>query len=96
MQIDILPFGEIGIDDWIKITGEGLTNIKVNGFMEVYQSGTEDVEMETGHHFKIATLSSIVLLKLIAFDDRPEIRFKDARYIANIISHFFDLHADLI
>lgn len=50
--------------------------------MEVYQSGTEEVEMETGHNFKIATLPSIVLLKLIAFDDRPEKRSKDARDIA--------------
>lgn len=96
VQVDILPFGELEIDDGVSIAGEGLTNIKVNGFMEVYQSGTEDVEMETGHNFKIATLPSIVLLKLIAFDDRPEKRSKDARDIANIIFHFFDLQADLI
>jgi predicted nucleotidyltransferase len=73
-----------------------LPGIKANGFMEVYHSGTEKVEMKTGHNFKIATLPSIVLLKLIAFDDRPEQRFKDARDIANIITHFFDLQADLI
>jgi len=96
VQVDILPFGEIEIDDGVSIAGGGLTSIKVNGFMEVYQSGTEEVEMETGHNFKIATLPSIVLLKLIAFDDRPEKRSKDARDIANIISHFFDLQADLI
>lgn len=35
-------------------------------------------------------------MKLIAFDDRPEKRTKDARDIASIISHFFDLQADLI
>jgi predicted nucleotidyltransferase len=64
--------------------------------MEVYQSGTQEVEMQTGHNFKIATLPSIVLLKLIAFDDRPEKRSKDARDVANIIEHFFDLQADLI
>jgi predicted nucleotidyltransferase len=37
-----------------------------------------------------------VLLKLIAFDDRPEHRTKDVRDIANIINHFIDLQADLI
>jgi predicted nucleotidyltransferase len=96
VQVDILPFGEIEIDNGITLTGEGMTSIKVNGFREVYQSGTADMELVTGHQFKIATLPSIVLLKFIAFDDRPERRMKDARDIANIIDHFFELHADLI
>lgn len=96
VQVDILPFGEIAIDDGVNIAGADLTNIKVNGFMEVYQSGTTEVAIQTGHNFKIATLPSIVLLKLIAFDDRPEKRSKDARDVANIIEHFFDLQADLI
>jgi predicted nucleotidyltransferase len=96
VQVDILPFGEIEIDDGVSLEGAGLTNIKVNGFMEVYKSGTEEVSMLTGHVFKVATLPAIVLLKLIAFDDRPEKRLKDARDIANIINLYFDLQADLI
>lgn len=96
VQIDILPFGNIEIDDAVDIQGGGLTNIKVNGFMEVYQGGTTEIKTETGHNFKVATLPSIVLLKLIAYDDRPEKRSKDARDIANIITHFFDLQADFI
>ena len=96
IQVDILPFGEIEINDSIDFKGQGLTSIHVNGFSEVYQSGTTTIELLTGHHFKIATLPSIVLLKLIAFDDRPEHRTKDARDIANIIEHFFDLQADMI
>src|SRR5690242_428632 len=96
IQVDILPFGEIEIDDGVKIEGAGLTTIKVNGFKEVYRFGTEEVEMKTGHNFKVATLQAIILLKLIAYDDRPEQRSKDARDIANILLHFFDLHADLI
>ncbi len=96
VQVDILPFGEIEIDDAVNFAGAGLTSIKVNGFKEVFNSGTEAVKMETGHDFKIATLPSIVLLKLISFDDRPEQRSKDPRDIANIIAHFFDLQADFI
>lgn len=96
VEIDILPFGAIEIDDEVKLTGTGLINIKVNGFMEVYQAGTEEVTLKTGHIFKIATLPAIVLLKLIAYDDRPEIRFKDARDVINIITHFFDLQAEMI
>jgi len=96
VQVDILPFGEIEIDDAVNFAGAGLTSIKVNGFREVYDSGTAEIKMKTGHNFKIATLPSIVLLKLIAYDDRPERRSKDPRDIANIIAQFFDLQADLI
>ena len=86
----------MAIDDSVEITGEGLTSIKVNGLMEVYETGTKAVEMMDGHHFAVATLPAIVLLKFIAKDDRPEHRIKDARDIANIIDHFFDLEGDLI
>lgn len=71
IQVDILPFGQVAIDEGVKVAGDGLSAIKVNGIMEVYQQGTEPVEVATGHRFKIATLPAIVLLKLIAYDDRP-------------------------
>lgn len=91
-----MPFGEIEIDDDIKLSETGLTIIKINGFMEVYQAGTEAVLLKTGHTFKVATLPAIVMLKLIAYDDRPEIRLKDARDIINILTHYFDLQAEMI
>ncbi|WP_345949036.1 nucleotidyl transferase AbiEii/AbiGii toxin family protein [Mucilaginibacter sp. PAMB04274] len=96
IQVDILPFGEIEINDEVKFEGAGLTSIKVNGFSEVYLTGTEIVKLATGHTFKVATLPAIILLKFIAYDDRPEVRSKDARDIINIMLHFFDLQADLI
>lgn len=96
IQVDILPFGEIEIDDTIQLKGTGLTSIKVNGFMEVFNGGTEEVTMASGHVFQVATLASIILLKLIAFDDRPEHRLKDARDIANILLHYFELEQDQV
>jgi predicted nucleotidyltransferase len=96
MQVDILPFGGIEIDGAVKVDGFGLTSIKVNGFMEVYTAGTQPVTFDTGNSFQVATLPSIVLLKLISFDDRPEQRSKDARDIANLIANYFELQADLI
>ena len=96
IQVDILPFGAVEIDTGIEFKGQGLTTMNENGFMEVYQAGTQEIRVETGHNFKVATLPSIVLLKFIAFDDRPEHRTKDATDVANIILHFFDLQAELI
>lgn len=96
IQVDILPFGGIEIDERVVIEGVGMTSINVNGFSEVFNDGTEVVELSTGHVFKVATLASIILLKLISFDDRPEIRLKDARDIGNILNHFFELENDLV
>ncbi|OMP74666.1 nucleotidyl transferase AbiEii/AbiGii toxin family protein [[Flexibacter] sp. ATCC 35208] len=91
IQIDILPFGGIEIDSQVKLDAVGMSNIQVNGFQEVYVAGTATMNIKTGHAFKVATLPAIVLLKLIAFDDRPEKREKDPRDIANITEHFFEL-----
>lgn len=96
IQIDMLPFGEIASESIVAIDGLGLTSINVDGFLEVYQNGTKQLGLESGNLFKVASLSSIVLLKFISFEDRPEMRLKDARDIANIINHFFDLESELI
>jgi len=84
------------MEDGLVLHHEVRTAVRTNGFMEVYHSGTEEVELLKGHSFSVATLPAIVLLKFIAFDDRPERRFKDARDIANIISHYFDLQTDIV
>lgn len=94
--VDILPFGGISIDSEVKMVGQGLVNIRVDGFKEVFDAGTEPLTMTTGHRFKTATLPAIVLLKLIAYDDRPEVRLKDASDIASILKNFFDLQSNLV
>lgn len=95
-QIDLLPFSEATFHDTVKISGEAFIFADMPGLPEIYRAGTGDVRMETGHHFKIATLPAIVLLKLIAYDDRPEVRLKDPLDIAIIIEYYFDLMADQI
>lgn len=35
-------------------------------------------------------------MKLIAYDDRPEARQKDAKDIGNILLHFFEMYTDMI
>ncbi len=96
LQVDLLPFGEIESQGSAKIEGIGMTTIQLSGMKEVYENGTEIVNLETGNTFKAATLIGIVLLKLVAYDDRPERRQKDATDIGNIFVNFFDMHQDLI
>jgi predicted nucleotidyltransferase len=50
------------------------------------------LELENQHHFKFCTLPGIILLKLIAWDDRPEIRRDDIKDISDILRHFFDMY----
>jgi predicted nucleotidyltransferase len=95
-QVDILPFGAIENDGGAQIEGQGLTNIRVDGMLEVFEAGTKAVTTPGGREFRVASLPAIVLLKLIAYDDRPEVRQKDAGDIANILESYSELQSDLI
>lgn len=94
VTIDILPFGAIEVKDGITIQSLGIQNITLNGFKEIAKAGVAELSTED-HTFKIATLPSIVLLKLISFDDRPEHRQKDPSDIAGIIQVYFDLETNV-
>lgn len=54
------------------------------------------VGFEDNYNFNVATLAGIVILKLIAYDDRPEIRSQDIKDIGSIINNFFDLERNAI
>ncbi len=94
--VDLLPFGAVEIDGGVTFAAQGSNEVKVNGFMEVYEGGTEEVEIIDGYAFQVATLPSIVLLKCIAYEDRPEMRIKDASDIAHILEHYYELGEDNI
>jgi len=96
MQIDILPFGQLEVEDGVAVKGEGLNRIKVNGFKEVYFASVEDAFVLHDKQFKVATLPGIFLLKIIAFDDRPEQRPNDPEDCISIILNYFNLQSDLI
>lgn len=89
IQIDLLPFGGLNIGDLDFSYAIALTNI-TNGFAEVHENGTAQIEIQ-GQQFAVSTLPAIVLLKLIAYDDRPENRGKDLNDIGNIIQHYYHI-----
>lgn len=96
LEVDLLPFGEIEVEGKVMLQGKGLTQIAVNGFREVYENGTDEVEFESDQVFKVCTLPGIVILKLIAYDDRPEVRQNDIKDITLILKHYFDIETDNI
>jgi predicted nucleotidyltransferase len=96
MQIDILPFGALEVEDGVAVDGKGPNKINVNGFKEVYLESIRSVYVVEGKQFKVATLPGIFLLKLIAYDDRPEHRGNDPVDCISILKNYFNLQGDLI
>jgi len=93
IAIDLLPFGEIEEKFTIQFN-ERYTDLHVLGFSEVLQeSGTVQIEEKS---LKIPSLPGMVILKLIAWSDRPEDRDNDLYDILRIIEHYFDLNFDEI
>jgi len=91
--IDILPFGEVEEKD-IEIFNKRYSDLHVLGFKEVLEESNE-VRIEE----KIANippLPGMVILKLVAWSDRPEERENDLADILKIICHYFDHNYDEI
>ena len=92
-EVDFLPFGEISDKD-------GIVKIKtfelnMPGFDAVFTS-IKTIYVEEGLRLKFSSLSGIILLKLIAFDDRPAARTKDITDIGYILTNFYDLFVEQI
>lgn len=104
-DVDLLPFGGLELGSGIRLNrGEGVARLAVTGFAEVYEHGTQLVTLDDRFTFRVCDLPGMVLLKLIAYDDRPEHRGKDLADISFILKHYlditeaelFDSHYDLI
>jgi len=93
LQVDLLPFAAIeDVDGEVIANGIGLTSISLPGFKEIYDEGLPEILVEEKHLFKFCTLPGIVILKLIAYDDRPEKRRDDIKDISDILNHFFNMY----
>ncbi len=93
VAIDLLPFGEIE-ENYTVNFNERYTDLHVLGFREVMEEAVP-VQIEE----KIANippLPGMVILKLIAWSDRPEERENDLSDILKIIQHYYELAWDEI
>lgn len=95
-EVDLMPFGVLAEQGNISLASVGLADLSVEGFREVYESSLPEVELEGSHRFKFCSLPGLVLLKLIAWSDRPEWRRNDISDISYIIEHFFNIHEEEI
>ncbi|GAA3573316.1 nucleotidyl transferase AbiEii/AbiGii toxin family protein [Snuella lapsa] len=91
VAIDLLPFGEIEENHTINFN-ERYTDLHVFGFREVLQD-PQTVQIEE-KSIQVPSLPGMIILKLIAWSDRPEERDTDLYDILRIIKHYFELDFD--
>lgn len=96
MEIDLLPFGEIEKEGKVTVKGKGMTSLYMDGLKEVYDDNLPEVQLGDNTKLKVCTLPGIVLLKFIAYDDRPEMRKDDIPDIGEILGHFFNIYDEII
>lgn len=95
-QVDLIPFGELEKQGVATVKGTGFISMNVEGFKEVYEEAAEEIQTDDINKFKVCTLAGIVILKLIAWDDRPEMRGDDIDDIAEIIKNYFHFNSEAI
>ena len=90
VAVDLMPFGAIADEAGdVYFSGRGMERISTVGFTEVLAEAAT-VATPTGQQWRVVTLPGIVVLKLMAWQDRPE-RGKDAVDIWNLLEVYFNL-----
>ena len=93
VAVDILPFGEIEEQDTIRFDKRS-TDLHILGFKEVLKHAIP-VKIEE-KIVNIPPLPGMIILKLVAWSDRPEERTDDLTDILKIIEHYFNHNFDEI
>lgn len=94
VAIDLLPFGQIEQSDTVNFTEREVT-MNVLGFKETL-ADPKKIILDDTLSIEVPPLHGMVMLKLISWSDRPEIRVTDLDDIYRIISHYFDTESDSI
>lgn len=92
LEVDLLPFGAIETSNRNVTLSNPTFVLNMPGFTEIYPFVSE-YHITKGQTVKVCTMEGIVLLKLIANDDRPQ-RTKDIADIEHIIQCYFQLNDD--
>jgi len=94
VAIDLLPFGQIEEND-TEIFTERAVDIVVLGFKETMEEAGY-IPLDETYSVSVPPLHGMCMLKLIAWNDRPELRDTDLEDIFNIVSAYFDLASEEI
>jgi predicted nucleotidyltransferase len=92
--VDLMPFGAIADETGNVYFGNGEEYISMAGFAEVL-SAAPIMATQAGEQWRVVSIPGIVVLKLLAWQDRPE-RGKDIPDIWNLLEIYYQLIEDEI
>lgn len=92
--VDLLPFGQIEENDTIKFTDRSVDLI-ILGFKEILGE-TKTISIDENLFVQVPPLHGMIILKLIAWSDRPEHRTTDLEDIYRIVKHYYDIETDSV
>ena len=94
-EVDLLPFGEIENEKGqVELKAQQTIVLDMPGFKVVFPKA-EAIETVEGIRLQVSSLSGVVLLKILAWEDRKD-RRKDIEDIDYILDHFYFIHAEEI
>lgn len=94
-QVDLLPFSETKRQNLKILDAVGIATMNFDGFKEAYKFGVQQTIIDS-EIYNVCSIPAIVVLKLIAFDDRPEHRIKDVKDINSICNHYHNIEDSFI
>jgi predicted nucleotidyltransferase len=94
VAIDLLPFGQIEENDTINFTDRSVDLI-VLGFKEILGE-TKTISIDENLFVQVPPLHGMIILKLIAWSDRPEHRTTDLEDIYRIVKHYYDVETNSV
>ncbi|WP_379073653.1 hypothetical protein [Pedobacter vanadiisoli] len=90
LEVDLIPFGKIeSANGYVYLQPPNIFTLNMPGFKEIYPF-VQEVSFAEGLSVKVCSVEGIVILKLIAYNDRPS-RTKDISDIEHIIRVYFEL-----
>jgi predicted nucleotidyltransferase len=96
VTVDLMPFGAIADQAGdVFFSGRGMERISTVGY-EAVLSGAALMTTPAGQQWRVVTLPGLVALKLIAWQDRPEKRGKDALDVRGLLQRYFHLEQEVI
>jgi predicted nucleotidyltransferase len=95
IAVDLIPFEMIAEQESNIVSTKSILSNNFEGLPEVYLNGLVDATIEE-HAINVCSIPSVVILKLISYDDRPENRPNDPIDINSILSYYPELEMEMI
>ncbi|MDG2432321.1 nucleotidyl transferase AbiEii/AbiGii toxin family protein [Flavobacterium sp.] len=89
--IDFMPYGAIEQDYTVNFI-EREISLSVLGFKEVGEKAELFTPTEESYSIPVSPVEGILILKLVAWSDKPETRTKDLEDIATLLKHAWDFY----